>query len=240
MKRGDPGKNELDEACKDHDIAYTTCPDSKSRRKADKKLISQAFRRIYAKDAKLDERAVALLVSALMSAKIGLTKIGLGLNDRKSYRKMNRKRKRSKRKSISFNKLVQGARESIKKSKLNSLSIDETIQAAIRSAKETKRGKIIKKLPRVLKVPKFGGNIYSILPILSGLSAIGSITASTVSVVKAIRDIEKAKKHLKNNTSGDQQNNDGKKIGRSLNLIYMDGKNAKGAGFYLKSYESHH
>lgn len=125
LARGDPGKNKLDVACKDHDIAYTTCEDSKSRRKADKMLISRAFKRIYSRDAKLDERAAALLVTALMGAKVGLTKIGFGL----SASTTNKKMKKHVRNSIPFGKLVQSAKESIKKSKLKSLSSSKTIRA---------------------------------------------------------------------------------------------------------------
>lgn len=83
LARGDPGINKLDEACKDHDIAYQKCADSKNRRKADQALIGRAFQRVYSGDAKLNERAAALLVSGIMSAKMALTKIGLGLDDRR-------------------------------------------------------------------------------------------------------------------------------------------------------------
>lgn len=61
LARGDPGINKLDVACKEHDFAYESCKDSKSRRKADKELIARAFKRIYSGDAKLNERAAALL-----------------------------------------------------------------------------------------------------------------------------------------------------------------------------------
>lgn len=241
LARGDPGKNKLDVACKDHDLAYAECEDSNSRSKADKILIQKAIKQIFSKNAKLDERAAALLVSTLMSAKVGLTKIGLGLSD-KNVRKKKKKRRANrptKRKSIAFGKLVRGARRSIKSAKLNGLhdsSLNESIKAAIRQAKHVKRGKTVK-LPRVLKLPKFGGNLHAILPILSGLSAIGSITASAVGVVKAIKDIEIAKKQLMNENY--QQHTSEKKIGRALNLIYETGKNARGAGFYLKPYHHH-
>lgn len=241
LARGDPGKNKLDVACKDHDIAYVTCKDSTSRRKADKVLIKRAFKRVYSKDAKLDERAVALLVSGLMGAKVGLTKIGLGLDDKKARKKM-KKRSKQQRKSIAFSKLVRGARENIKQSKLKSpSSSDDTIKAAIRSVKDMKRGKTVK-IPRVLKLPKIGGNLQSILPILSALSAIGSITASTAGVVKSIKDIQLAKKQLmeenQHHQASGQHNMSGeKKVGRGLNLLYQPDKNVKGSGFYLKPHQ---
>lgn len=247
LARGDPGKNKLDVACKDHDIAYAACEDSKSRRKADKILIERAFKRIYSRDAKLGERAVALLVSGLMSAKVGLTKIGLGLGGGKNrHKKMKSRVNRSKkRNSIAFSELIRGAKDGIKKVKLNDRnysSLNKTVKAAIRSAKDMKRGKTVK-IPRVLKLPKFGGNLQALLPILSGLSAIGSITSSAVGVVKAMKDIKNAKHLMEKNqrqyTSGQQNMSREKKIGRALNLIHKTSKNARGSGFYLKPHHQH-
>lgn len=259
LMRGDPGINQLDAACKEHDIAYDTGHDSKDRRKADKKLISRAFKRVYSTDAKTNERAAALLVSGLLTAKVGLSKIGLGLgsrgggNRRKRMRMLKRQMKKKKnknkktksaienRKSIPFEKLVKSARESIKKSESKSLNLNDTIQAAIRSAKDEKRrGKTVQMPPRVLKLPKFGGSILPILPILSGLSAIGSITSSTVGIVNAIKklkmvrkQVEKEKNHHQHQQQ-QQQHITGQKIGRGLYLSYE--RRVKGYGFYLKPY----
>lgn len=222
LERGDPGINKLDVACKDHDIAYATCEDTKSRRKADKALIARAFKRVFSGDAKLDERTAALLVSGLMSAKMGLTKIGLGLGARKKKRTKRRKKRRKRggvtkkgKYTTPFRKIVSSAKESIKKSKSDSLPLNKTIMAAIRSAKSVKgRKKVV--MPRVLKLPKFGGgSILPILPILSGLSAIGSITATAAGVMKAIKNIERGEK----------------RIGHGLDLI------AEGSGFYLKPFQ---
>lgn len=243
LARGEPGINKLDAACKVHDLAYASCEDTKSRRKADKELIARAFKRIYSDDAKLDERAAALLVSGLMGAKIGLTKIGLGIGvsqrrNMKRKSRVSRKQRRIKRKNhvkrktITFGKLVNEAKNSVKKSKKKSTSLNSTIIAAIRSVQGLKRSKKVK-LPRVLKLPKFGAGAHTILPILSGLSAIGAIKTSAAAVVKAINDIENAKKQY---ISGVYNTNDEKKIGHGLNLIYKTGKTACGTGFYLKPY----
>lgn len=218
LARGDPGINKLDVACKEHDFAYASCKDTKSRRKADKELIGRAFKRVYSGDAKLDERAAALLVSGLMGAKMGLTKIGLGLNAPK--KKINKKN------TIPFSRLIRSAKGSIKKSLLKPTTPDKTIIAAIRSAQKMKRGKTVK-TPRVLKIPKFGGGFLKILPIISSLSAIGCITPTAAGVVEAIREIQNAKK---------QNMSSGKKIGRGLNLIYRSDKTVGGSGFYLKPY----
>lgn len=248
LARGDPGVNELDKACKIHDIAYSKFKNSKDRYKADKVLISKAWPRVYSKDAKLGERASALLVSGLIGAKMGLSKIGLGLKKGRSRRRKvkisrqkrkavrkngrkkrkslkHRKRKKKKMKSIAFNELVHGVKDSIKQSELNASSIPDTINAAIRRAKDIKRGKNVK-APRVLKLPKFGGSVSSILPILSALSAIGSISSSAVSVAKAIKNIQNEKNNLNSKT--------GKKIGRGLYLH----RNVKGSGFYLTPFQN--
>lgn len=238
LKRGDPGINKLDAACKDHDISYDAIHDSKGRRKADKELIGHAFKRVYSRDANMKERAAALLVSGLMSAKMGLSKIGLGLGGggkskkRKRKKMRGKKKKKKKRKTIiPFGKLVKSARASIKKSKSNSLNLNDTIRAAIRSAKDVKRGgKTVRMPPRVLKLPKFGGSILPVLPILSGLSAIGSITASTAGIVNALKQMEVVRRRVKEGKSHRQQ----QRIGRGLYLSYERG--VKGHGFYLKPY----
>lgn len=222
LARGDPGKNELDVACKDHDIAYAANKDSESRSKADKILIGRAFKRIYGKDAKLDERAAALLVSFLMAAKVGLTKIGLGLGTKKTQKKMKKHlNRKSVKKNLTKKKVSKGnVKKSIKKLKVKSQPLDRIIKASIQKPKNPKRSKTIKTVPRVLKVPKFGGNLQSILPILNRLSAAGPITASTIAVVKALKDIELIKKHL-----------------MKKNKIR---KNACGSGLYLKPANRQH
>lgn len=263
LARGDPGINKLDQACKDHDIEYQNIKDTKSRRKADKILVNQSLQRIISPDAKLSERAAALLVSSLMGAKIGLTKIGLGLADGKGRMRSKIKKKRKKnsmkkkktkiisrprrrrrgvkrqpmrnrskktQKSIPFSKLVRSARATIKKNHHQNIDLNDTIRAAIRSAKDVQRNKSVK-LPRILKVPKLGGQIPPILPILSALSAIGTISSSAVGVANAIKNI---KKIVENTSGGTNGGNGGKKIGRGLYLM----RNSKGSGFYLKPFQS--
>lgn len=245
LARGDPGINKLDQACKDHDIIYSKISNSKDRRQADKELVARAFPRIYSEDAKLGERAAALLVSGLMSAKIGLSKIGLGLKKRSNRRRKaktmktrsrrakgkkrsgrsKKSRPKIKRKWIAFSKLVRGVKSRIRKSKLKPATLNDSVKAAIRSAKDMKRNKTVK-MPRVLKLPKFGGSVLPILPIISALSAVGSIPASTAAVIKAIKQIGNAARH---NIGGETS----KKIGRGLYLM----RSASGSGFYLKPYQ---
>lgn len=75
LAHNDPGINELDCACKEHDIAYAESNDLIWRHSADKLLVLKAFRRIYAKDSRIGERFAAMLVSVLICFKIMFRKI---------------------------------------------------------------------------------------------------------------------------------------------------------------------
>lgn len=75
-----PGINELDCACKEHDIAYAESTNLKSRCKADKILVLKAIRRMFAKDSRIGERFIALIISGLMSIKMIFVKIEIFIN----------------------------------------------------------------------------------------------------------------------------------------------------------------
>lgn len=81
LARGEVGINPLDEACRIHDIAYSTYTDSDRRREADKELAKKAWTRVKASDSSLKERAAALAVTAAMKVK---SKIGGGKRKKKS------------------------------------------------------------------------------------------------------------------------------------------------------------
>lgn len=108
---------------------------------------------------------------------------------------------KAKQKSITFSKLLSGVKANVKKSKLKSSKLSDTIKAAIPTAEHMKRNKMVK-IPRVLKLPKYGGNVLPILPILSVLSAIGNISSTAAGVVKTIRSIEEAKTNGMTDQSG--------------------------------------
>ena len=76
LARKDPGINQLDKACKEHDIAYSKYSDTANRSVADKILAKQAWKRVKSSDASISERAAALAVVGAMKAKraIGLRK----------------------------------------------------------------------------------------------------------------------------------------------------------------------
>lgn len=83
LARGDPGINELDRACLEHDKAYASSTDTEIRREADKKLASQAWERAKSWDSGIAERGAALAVAAAMKAK---SKIGGGVVKKPRYK----------------------------------------------------------------------------------------------------------------------------------------------------------
>lgn len=81
LAHDEPGINELDRACKEHDIAYSESNERDFRYNADKLLVLRAIRRVYAKDSRIGERFAASLVSMLVSIKMFLSKIEIYIND---------------------------------------------------------------------------------------------------------------------------------------------------------------
>lgn len=221
LARGDPGINELDKLCKEHDIAYENHKDSKERYKADKKLGAEAMKRVFSRDAKLGERAASLLVTTAMKAKTGLSKLGAGIS------KLNCTKKRKKLKNLKFSTLVKNAKSGIKKSKAK--TIDCSIKAALISAKKSAEGRRIK-IPRIIKVPSYTGGILPILPILAGLSAVGAVGGSAAGIFKTIRDMKIAQEQLQENKRHNRAMEI--KVGNGLYLKPF----AKGSGLYLKPY----
>lgn len=76
LARGDQGINPLDEACKEHDIAYSQSKDLTNRHKADEILENRAWERVKSKDASLGEKTAAWFVTNAMKAK---RKLGMGM-----------------------------------------------------------------------------------------------------------------------------------------------------------------
>lgn len=217
LARGDKGINPLDAACRDHDIVYSKYTGSEERQKADLKLKSIANQRILARDSSVGERLAAATVSAAMKVKTNLGRIGSGL---KRMIRNKRKKKTTKRKDITFSKLVSGVRINVRKSKPKSLQC--AIKASIAAARKLRSGKRITKIPRIIKVPSISGGLLPIIPILSGLAATGTIANTLVNIVKALKTIR---------SSGGARIVQ-KKLGAGLYL-----SNAKsGQGLYLKPY----
>lgn len=72
LERGDVGINPLDEACREHDIAYSN--KETNRRKADRILAERAFSRLIAGDTAPDERTLAMMTACCMVSKITFEK----------------------------------------------------------------------------------------------------------------------------------------------------------------------
>jgi len=90
LARGDRPINQLDAACRDHDIAYSQNRDNMdARHAADKVLAEKAWQRVLSKDAKFGEKAAAYAVTNAMKLK---SKLGMGLkinSKKKSKKKIN-------------------------------------------------------------------------------------------------------------------------------------------------------
>lgn len=72
IARGDPGINKLDQACKEHDLAYAKYSNSEDRSLADRILSNKAWERVKSTDASFGERATALAVAAAMKGKTAI------------------------------------------------------------------------------------------------------------------------------------------------------------------------
>lgn len=72
IKNKTPGINELDEACKSHDIIYTHIKDPDGRADADRELAKIAAKRLTSPTATSDEKTAAFLTGIAMSYKTKL------------------------------------------------------------------------------------------------------------------------------------------------------------------------
>lgn len=81
LARGDPGINKLDEACKDHDVAYSVHSSVNDLRVADRILACKAWERMNSKVAGRLERSAAFVVASVMFINLKVTEIGSWLID---------------------------------------------------------------------------------------------------------------------------------------------------------------
>lgn len=134
MERGDVGINELDKACKEHDIAYAQTTDRKKRNISDHILAGKAWNRFKSPNASFGERAAALGVASIMKTK---AKLGMGV-------------------SLSIRKRKQTAKKTKRRPITNKPKIGGCLRKNCRKRKTTKRGKGFggakKKLKNVKKI----------------------------------------------------------------------------------------
>jgi len=92
LARGEHGINELDEACREHDIAYAEYKDNERRSIADRKLAEKAWERAKAWNSGISEGAYAAAVATAMKAK---STLGGGRSRRKTPVKRKRVNKKA-------------------------------------------------------------------------------------------------------------------------------------------------
>lgn len=216
LKRGDRGINLLDEACKEHDIAYSQSKDINKRHQADQILAEKAWQRVKSKDNDFKERANAWFVTNAMKAKV---KFGLGMKRNKSHKPKKQKKKLCDRKL--FSSTVKNTLKLLKNEK--PINISDAVKIAKKAVKlnfkRKKRANI--SIPRVIPIPKIGG-FLPLIPILTALSALGGLATGGSAIVKAVNSIKNGKEQLAEATRHNR---------------YMESI-AMGKGLYLKPYKS--
>lgn len=223
IERGDVGINPLDEACKEHDLAYSHFNDLKNRHKADSVLQKKAAERYRSSSAGFQEKIAALAVQGAMKAK---TTLGLGLKH-PTKKRCNTKKKTVRGKAISFLAAVREARKSIGGDK--QLTLQKAAQRALQSIRKSGR-KILPPRQRIIPVPKTGG-FLPLIPLFAGLSALGALSGGAAAVANAVNQAKanraKLDEEKRHNMSMEQ-----KPVGKGLYMYPYK----KGYGLYLKPF----
>lgn len=168
LSRGDKGVNQLDEYCKQHDIAYMNTDNLKNRHEADKILMKMAKKRASSSNASVGEKLAANIVNKAMLMKISN---GSGLKK-------------------SFKKVVAYAKKNIRKAKPKCKKL--AIDLAIAAIKDLASGSEVK-IPRVIPLPKTGG-FLPLIPIITGLSAAGALVNKTSAISRMVKTFQTALK----------------------------------------------
>lgn len=199
LAHNDQGINELDRACRQHDIAYTLANDQRRRNMADEVLAKAAWQRVKASNTGIAERLTALGVAGLMKAK---ARSGMGIGMGTSTKKKKRPTKKKKRPTVKqiFQHAVKTARAIVKMDKPQRLP--DAAKLAVTAARLAVKGykpakKVIENgLPRIIPEPIVGG-ILPLIPIFAGLSALGALMGGSAGVASAVLSAQRAKKELK-------------------------------------------
>lgn len=203
LARGDRPINLLDTACKEHDIAYSKTSDLSQRHIADGILQKKALERINSKDSTFGERTSSRLVNFMMSTK---RKFGLGMKKKKNFKKNTI--------ASSIKKIRAEIRKRKPKNEHQAISI--ALKAAHRNVPALSN-------TRVIPIPKTGGVIPLLIPILAALSGIAGVAGGVSNVVKTIKEIKNGKKQLEES----QRHN------KKMESIALSGK-----GLYLRPFKS--
>lgn len=224
LERGDIPVNQLDKACRAHDIAYSKNKDNLSERhRADKILAEKSWERVKDNSASLSERAAAAAVTGIMKTK---RFIGAGNKTKKKQKKRVVGRAITKKnKAVALRKIVTQVKKASLKSSINPVQDAMLIaRKAIKSAGGRKKLTV----PRILPVPKIGGAL-PLIPIFAALSAAGALSGGLANVVKAINQTKMASKQLQENHRHNKAM-EGVALGKGLYLKPF----RKGLGLHLK------
>lgn len=241
LKAGQKGINELDQACRTHDIAYENSANLENRRVADKLLSEKAWKQVKSKNARFGEKLAALTVAGLMKTK---SAIGAGMHTRKKIKKTTKEKKKKKKKeknsSAKIGRLLHTAVKSAKIAlkERNPKTMSDAVRVAIQAAKcsmennslasssSSSSPKYNNNIQRIIPVPKIGG-VLPLIPIFAGLSAIGALAGGSAAVANAVITANNAKQHLKESERHNQ-------IMEAIAL----GRNRRGDGVFLKPYRN--
>lgn len=223
LRRGDPGINPLDAACKAHDIAYTRDRDLQSRHRADRALADRAWQRVKSKDASFGEKAAAWTVTNIMKAK---TKLGMGVGTASRRRRA----KKPKAKKTAFGAVLRETRRVLKDAKpLDLRDAAKVALVAARRAVKKAGGKKRITTPRVIPIPKTGG-ILPLLPALfGGLTALGSLAGGAAGIAKSVKAAKNAQDKLEEMRRHNQKM-EAIALGKGL---YLSTRKKSGFGLYL-------
>lgn len=210
LARGDVGVNPLDEACKQHDIAYSQNTNLEKRHEADRVLAKTAWN-LAKKSPSLKERVAAASIAGVMKAK---TKLGLGVGGGK--------KKRIRGRSVTLRSVMSRARAAMKPAKTVKAAISLALRAAKSAAKNNKNKGELLAASRIIPVPKTGG-ILPLIPLFAGLSALGALTGGASGIAKAVSDASAAKQSLK----------ESERHNKMMESIALRG----GKGMFLKPYK---
>lgn len=219
LERGDVGRNPLDEACKQHDIAYSRSTDLGSRHIADRQLAEEAFKRTGARDASLGEKLAAAAVGSAMKAKV---KLGMGCRKKRRSRRR-RKPITVKGGKLPFKTLIRSAWK-----KIRNVPPGNLIKAAKMALTPMKKlSRQVRFPPRVIPVPKTGG-ILPLIPIFAALSALGALSGGAAGIAKAVNDA-KAGQHQLEESQRHNKTMEAIALGKGLALK----RHRRGFGLYV-------
>lgn len=177
LAAGQRGINRLDNACREHDIAYDKSDVFSDRHEADRILQEKAWAIFKSKDTGLKEKLAAWTTVTAMRGK---RKMGMGCG---------------------LGGVVSAAKKSIQNmntdcsGKKNLMQLVKTALAAAKKVvskrkSKSKLGSLKNKTPRILPIPKQSGGIIPLVPLFAGLSALGALAGGAANVVKTINDFK--------------------------------------------------